>query len=55
MQPNEGELSEGVGGTFGRLTLFDTAPDQGLLDCTHSKAGKFKRRGNGSLGGGGVT
>ena len=25
MRSNEGELSEGVGGTFGRLTLFTTA------------------------------
>ena len=33
MRYNEGELSEGVGGTFGRLTMFDTATYKELLDC----------------------
>ena len=36
------ELTEGVGGTFGRL-LFNTAPSQELLDCNHSKAHSFKK------------
>ena len=40
---NQGELSEGAGGTFGRVTLFDTATHQELLDCTHSKAHNFKK------------
>ena len=41
---NSGELSEGVRGAFGRLTLLDTAPSQELLDCTHSKARNFKKQ-----------
>ena len=28
-------------GTFGRLTLFNTATYQELLDCNHSKAHDF--------------
>ena len=35
------ELSEGAGGTFGRLPLFITATDQEPLDCNHSKAYNF--------------
>ena len=31
-------LSEGAGGTFGRLTLLNTVTYQELLDCNHSKA-----------------
>ena len=42
VQANSGERSEGVGGTFGRLTLFNTATHQKLLDPNHSKAHKFK-------------
>ena len=38
-QPNSGELHGGVGGTFGRHTLLDTATSQKLLDCTHSREG----------------
>ena len=45
VQPHEGELSEGGGGTFGRLTLFNTATPQELLDCTHSKGHNFKEEG----------
>ena len=47
---DSGELSEGVGGTFGRLTLFDTATYQEPLNSNHSKAHNFKRT---NLGGGG--
>ena len=43
VKPNENELSEGVGGTFGRLTLFHTATYKELLDCIHSKAHNFKK------------
>ena len=39
---NEGELLEGVGGTFGRLTLCNTATTHELLDCTRSKAHNLK-------------
>ena len=39
---NEGELSESVGGTFGRLTLCNTATSQEQLDRNHSKAQNFK-------------
>ena len=35
-EPNEGELS----GTLGRLTLCNTAADQKLLDCNHSRDGR---------------
>ena len=44
---NSGELSEGAGGTFGRLTQCNTAASQELLDCTHSKAHNFKKVGLG--------
>ena len=37
-KPNSGELSEGAGGTFGRLALVTTAPYQEPLECNHSKA-----------------
>ena len=37
------ELSEGAGGPFGRLTLFNNPTSQELLDCIHSKAHNFKR------------
>ena len=36
------ELPEGAGGTFGRLTLFNTATYQELLDYKYSKAHNFK-------------
>ena len=42
VRPNSGELSEGVGGTFGRLTMFNTATYQEPLDCNHSKAHNFR-------------
>ena len=38
VRPDDGELSEGVGGSLGRLTLFNTATHQEILDCNHSKA-----------------
>ena len=38
----EGEPSEGVGGPFGGLPLFNTATCQERLDCTH-----FQGRGGG--------
>ena len=34
----KGELSEGLGGTFVRRTLFNTATSQEPLNGTHSKA-----------------
>ena len=34
-KPNCAQLSEGVGGTFGRPTWCNTAGQQELLDCTH--------------------
>ena len=37
---NYGEPIEGAGGTFGRITLFNRAMHQQLLDCNHSKAHK---------------
>ena len=37
------ELSEGAGGTFGRLTPVNTATCQELLDCNHSQAHNFKK------------
>ena len=40
---NQSELSEGVGGAFGRLNLFNTATDQELLDCDQSKAHDFQK------------
>ena len=40
--PHYGELSEGVGGTFGGRALCNTTPHQELLDCTHSEAQNFK-------------
>ena len=46
VRPNQGERSEGVGGTFGRLTLLNTATYQELLYCNRSKAPIFKRSGN---------
>ena len=42
LRPNEGELSEGAGGTFGRLPRFRTATPEEPLDCAHSKARTFK-------------
>ena len=44
VRPNSGELSEGVGGTLGRLTLFDTATYQELL--TTQRQMPSKRNGN---------
>ena len=38
-----GGASEGVGGTFGRLIMLNTATSQELLDCNHSKAHNFKK------------
>ena len=46
---NEGELSEGVGGTFDRLTPFNTATHQELLDCTPSKAHNCKEKRGGGM------
>ena len=43
VQPNDGELSEGVDGTFGRLTMLNTLTYQEILDCYHSKAHHFKK------------
>ena len=43
---NEGELSEGVGGPFGRLTLCNIATDQAVRDGTHSEAQDFKEDAN---------
>ena len=44
VQPNFlGQLSECAGGTFGRLTVFNTATSQEQLDGNHSKAHDFKR------------
>ena len=43
MRPNEGERSEGAGGTSGRLTPCNIATPQELLHCTHSKARDFKK------------
>jgi hypothetical protein len=37
-RPTYSELSKGVGGAFGRQSLFNTATCQELLDCNHSKA-----------------
>ena len=34
----KGELSEGVGGSFGGLPLFSTATSQQRRDCPHSEA-----------------
>ena len=48
---NEG--SQGAGGTFGRLTLFNTATSQELLCCNHSKAHNFTEKWEGKEGGGG--
>ena len=45
-RPKYGELSEGVGGPFGRLTPFNAATSQQPLDCTPSKADAFKRDGD---------
>ena len=44
VRPEQSELSEGVGGTFGRLTLFDTATSHELLNGTHPKRTQFQRR-----------
>ena len=41
-RPSWSDLSEGVGGTFGRLTRFTRAASQELLNCSHSKAHDFK-------------
>ena len=41
-----GGAKRSVGGTFGGLTLFNTANHQEVLDCNHSKAHTFKRSGN---------
>ena len=38
-------MSEGVGETFGELTPCNTATDQELLGCTHSKAHDFHKVG----------
>ena len=46
MRPNRGKLTEGVCGTFGKLSVFNTfntTTYQELLDCTHSKAHYFKQ------------
>ena len=43
MRPKEGELSEGVRGTFGRLPLFNAATYQELSTAIHSKAHDFKK------------
>ena len=43
VRPNSGELSEAAGGTFGRLTFFNTANYQRLLDSNHSKAQNSKK------------
>ena len=40
---NQGELSEIVGGTFSRPTLFNPDTYQELLHCNHSKAHDFKK------------
>ena len=40
-----GALSVGVGGTLDRLTLFDTATYQELLDDNRSQAHNFQRTG----------
>ena len=37
VQPNYDELSERVGGTFGRLTLFNAAASQRLLIANTQK------------------
>ena len=34
---------------FGRLTLFDTATFQELLDCSHSKAHEFNEEWEGEM------
>ena len=48
--PKEGELSEGVGGTFCRLTTLSTATHRELLDCTYSRAHNFKEEWEGGQG-----
>ena len=50
-----GELSEGVGGTFSKLVLFNTASPQELLQCTHSKAPNLKEDLIERCSGGGAT
>ena len=42
-RPNYGELGEGVGRTFGRLALCNTATYQDLRDCNQSKAHNFRK------------
>ena len=49
VEPNQGELSESVGGTFGGLTLFNTATYHELLDCNQSKAHHFKEDWEGKM------
>ena len=39
VRPNSGELSEGVGGASGRLTVFNTTTYQELLDCPEGGRG----------------
>ena len=46
---SQGEPSEGVGGTFGRSTLFHTATDHEPLDCTPSKAHNCREEGEGGM------
>ena len=45
MRPNEGESSDGAGGSFGSLTPFNTAipPPHEPREYTHSKAHAFER------------
>ena len=50
-----GELSVGVGGTFGRLTPFNTATSQELLGRTHPKAHDLKEEWEGGTIGGGFV
>ena len=43
VRPNSGELSEGIGGTFGRPTLFNRATTKSYCVATTQKAHNFKR------------
>ena len=40
--PPRPPVSEGVGGTFGGLTLFNTTAHQARLDCNPAKPHNFK-------------